>query len=81
MYLDKLKSGKFEVKDQAKVRRFILPLNAEGETNSDLLAGTAFAGAATLDQKGNCVKLTPTYVAKEGGCEHPVINPNVRGHK
>ena len=76
LFLDKLRSGKFDVKDKSKVMRFVVPLltiEAKLEAAEDYYSKTTAASAVWDRKKGQLV-LSPHQVSPEQGCEHPSIN-------
>lgn len=72
MSLEKLKAGKFEIKDESRIQRYVLPLKGDFVSSY---------GAASANKEGDTTWLTPHEVMAETGCEHPSLNPQFRGRK
>ncbi len=88
MYLEKLRSNKFENKDKSKILRFVLPLNLDKAGDlpecSNLVkddGGLYGSAKAILENKTN-INLKPNLVSQVArGGEHPKVNGNFQGRK
>eukprot|EP00095_Tigriopus_kingsejongensis_P007905 snap_masked-scaffold132_size323655-processed-gene-2.5 protein:Tk07905 transcript:snap_masked-scaffold132_size323655-processed-gene-2.5-mRNA-1 annotation:"-carotene 9 -oxygenase" len=76
LYLEKLKGGKFEIKDESKIQRFVIPLQGDQKEGENLVSGH---GKASAVREGNIIWLEPNTILEESGCEHPSINPVHKG--
>ena len=78
LFLDKLRSGKLDVKDKSKVMRFVVPFSVASTENNEgcnLVKGYGkTTAAAVLEAKKGHVVLSSHLVTPEQGCEHPSIN-------
>ena len=78
LFLNKLRSGKLDVKDKSKVMRFVVPFSVASTENNEgcnLVKGYGkTTAAAVLEAKKGHVVLSPHLVTPEQGCEHPSIN-------
>ena len=81
LFLDKLRSGKFDVKDKSKVLRFVVPFLTNVELEVEDYHSKTTAASAVLDSKKGHLVLSPHLVSPEQGCEHPSINRLFTGRK